>query len=265
MTDLRTHAPRSIDVDGEPGPKDATSPGPVAFLTSRTTQRAFVWCGPAFAVALTIGLLVAGWIPPPHPSRSAQQVANAYLHHKYRIRVGVLLMSLGVGLVFPWVVVVFVQLRRIGRHVVPLAYLSLVAGALTAMMFMLPCAFWEVAAYRPERDPQLTQLLNDMAWVPFIGLISFFVVQNVSIAAAIFADRRATPVFPRWSAYFNIWVMILFSPACLDIFFKSGPVAWNGIFAFWLGLGAFGAWYVVMTVLLLRAVGAEPADAESAS
>ena len=37
-------------------------------------------------------------------------------------------------------------------------------------------------------------------------------------------------------------------------FFKTGPLAWNGIFAWWVPLCVYFCWFVVMVVLLLRAI-----------
>ena len=45
----------------------------------------------------------------------------------------------------------------------------------------------------------------------------------------------------------------LFAPSCLLTFFKTGPFAWNGLLSFWVAAGAFGAWFLVMTPLMVRA------------
>jgi hypothetical protein len=39
------------------------------------------------------------------------------------------------------------------------------------------------------------------------------------------------------------------------VVFKTGPLAWNGVFAWWIPLSAYFVWFVVMVVLLLRAIG----------
>ena len=43
-------------------------------------------------------------------------------------------------------------------------------------------------------------------------------------------------------------------------FFKTGPFAWNGIFAFWLPLSVFGAWIIVFFVILRAAILRQAAE-----
>jgi hypothetical protein len=86
-----------------------------------------------------------------------------------------------------------------------------------------------------------------LPWPPIVGPL-------VAIALATFADRRPRPVFPRWVGYYNLWMAFLLLPASLIIFFKKGPFAWNGLLGFWLPAAAFGSWYLVMTVVVLRAI-----------
>jgi hypothetical protein len=68
------------------------------------------------------------------------------------------------------------------------------------------------------------------------------VFQQVPIAVAILLDRSPRPVFPRWVGYLNLWVPLSCFPAFLIYFFKSRPLAWQGILVFYLGLATFGAW-----------------------
>jgi hypothetical protein len=41
--------------------------------------------------------------------------------------------------------------------------------------------------------------------------------------------------------------------------FNEGPLAWNGVFAFWIPLVAFSAWMIAVTVVMLRSISAEQA------
>ena len=77
------------------------------------------------------------------------------------------------------------------------------------------------------------------------------------IAAAILGDRSARPFFPRWVGFFNIWAGIIYSPAALTIYFKSGVFSWNGLICFWLVVVVFFIWIVTMSALVLRGITAE--------
>jgi hypothetical protein len=82
----------------------------------------------------------------------------------------------------------------------------------------------------------------------------------VILAFAIFIDKRTRPTFPRWFAYFNIWYAVLGVPGCAIYLFKTGPLAWNGMFAFWIPLTVFCIWQIVASVMLAKAVDVEAAE-----
>jgi uncharacterized membrane protein len=123
--------------------------------------------------------------------------------------------------------------------------------------------WWQVATFRPERDIAFIALLNDLAWICFIGIVSTTVVQVFVTGVVMLQDHRPTPTFPRWMGYFTIWAAIVFSPGALCVFFKSGPFAWNGLFAWWLPLGVFAAWIGVLFVMLLRVIKSQEADSDT--
>ena len=75
--------------------------------------------------------------------------------------------------------------------------------------------FWLLAAFRPERDPQLTLLFNDLAWVTFSTQVGFLIAQSVILALAIYLDRQERPVFKPWVAHFNLVVAALLVPGCV--------------------------------------------------
>jgi hypothetical protein len=64
-------------------------------------------------------------------------------------------------------------------------------------------------------------------------------------------------VLPRWAGYLNIWTVPLLFPGFAVYVFRSGPLAWNGIFAWWVPVGVFSGWFVVMIALMFRAVREE--------
>jgi hypothetical protein len=110
---------------------------------------------------------------------------------------------------------------------------------------------------RPDTDPDVTRALFDLSWFFFLGVISTFVLELVLFGVAILIDKRPQPVFPRWLGYVNIWLAMMFSPASFLVFFKTGPLAWNGVLVWWGAVSAFLLWFVPNFIYLLRAVDSD--------
>ncbi|MDB5968355.1 MAG: hypothetical protein JWQ90_805 [Hydrocarboniphaga sp.] len=212
-----------------------------------------LWCGPAFLLLFGIGFWgCAGFVPPIAPSLGAADVAAYYQSHTTGIRLGMAIAMGGAGLIAPWVALITVLMLRIRGNSPALAYTQLGAGCGGIVLLILPTLIWEITAFRPDRDPQLTLLLNDMGWIMIIVPFTLATVQCLALAAAILLDKAETPVFPRWSGYFNVWIALLFVPGAVAVFFKTGPFAWNGIFPWWIPFASFGTWFVVMFAVLHR-------------
>jgi hypothetical protein len=222
-------------------------------------QRMCACGGPFCAIFFGIGLLIAGFVPPPSPALTAEAIAAVYRSHTNGIRAGMILGLFGMVGYISLVVVISVQLRRIPNVGRLASYLQLGAGSIGVLTVMFPIMIFATTAFRPERDPRLTQLLNDLGWLIIIPAFPTFIAQFTAIALGIFQDKSSRPVFPRWAAYFNLWVALLFVPGALAYFFLTGPFAWNGLFSFWLAASAFFFWLLAMTWLTLKALdGAAP-------
>ena len=216
------------------------------------------WCicsGPAFVVVFGIGYwAIAHLVPPPSPLKTPIEVASFYSHGTNYLRLGLLVALAGVPLQLPFVTAISRQLRRIEGEVATLSIIQLAAGALGVLILTFPFILMEAIAFRPERNPDVTQGLNDVAWTAFLGVFFVAVLQNITIAIGIFADRRPEPILARWLGYFNIFVALSFIPASLLFFFKSGPFAWPGLFVWWIPAILFFVWYLVMARALLDAL-----------
>lgn len=218
------------------------------------TQMLCAWCGPAAMVIWVIGFgAMAGFIPPPSPSDSAAEVQAIYQEDTDLIRAGLFVTMMGAALLGPFVVALFLQMRRIEGQVAPLAYTQLGLGMLVVLLFVIPCMLLEAAAFRPDRDPEVTQALHDAGWLPFVGAFMPTFFELIAVAICIFQDREEK-VFPRWLGYLNLWVAIGFFPTALIYFFKTGPFAWNGLLAFWLALFIFCGWFILMFLYMRRAI-----------
>ena len=218
------------------------------------TQRMCAWSGPTFIVVCLLGLLVfCGFVPPPSPAAAATQTTEQLRTGTNSIRFGLLLMVFGSAFLAPFVAAVSVQMKRIEGQSSPLTYVQLILGTCLIMEFIFPMMALQAAAYRPERAPEIVQTLSDWGWMTFYGVTCTAVLEALVIGVVILGDHRAQPVFPRWAGFFNLWVALLFTPGSFLMFFKSGPLAWNGLFVFWMPFAVFFAWIVVLTWLLLKA------------
>lgn len=224
------------------------------------SQMLCLWCGPAAIGVFLVGFwFIAGLVPPPSPHDSALKIQALYQDHTDLKRLGLVLTMMGGALTGPFAAAIATQMKRIEGRYSPLAYTQLGMGVIGVLLFIFPAFVMEAAAFRPDRDPNLIQALNDVAWLPFIGAFMPAFVQCIALAVCIFKDK-SEKVLPRWLGYFNVWVALLFVPAALVNFFKTGPFAWNGVFCFWLPLSVFSLWFVVMTVVLRKAIQEQAVD-----
>lgn len=229
-------------------------------MTDARLQRVSLWAVVAGGVLSGIGLFPLARLIPPHPpSNSAEQIVAFWAEDTDLKRLGLILCLIGLGLLIAFPVVIFIQMRRVGGPSSPLPWLELGAGVLGYAPGLVCFLSWEVLAFRPDRgDSAFVLGLNDLAWFSFM-LPTVGWIQVIAIALCAFQDVEQK-VFPRWSAYLNLWIAISFVPATFIIYFKRGPIAWNGLITFWVPLGLFVFWLAAMLVIMFRAVAREEAE-----
>jgi hypothetical protein len=228
----------------------------VVHVVNATGQRWCVYSGLLWMASLGIGIvLIAGLVPPPAPGLGTQEIARFYVENATRIEVGLVVAILCSAIQFPYPVAVFLQLRRAEGPVAPFAYAQLASGLVGPLLLIFPLFAMAAAAYRADsRDPKIIEALSDLGWLSFVGAGCPVILQVLIIGIAVLRDHGERPVFPRWVGYLNIWSALLFLPGPLVICFTNGPFAWNGVIAFWVPLVVLGIWYVVMSLVLLRAI-----------
>jgi hypothetical protein len=216
---------------------------------------------PLGLVWLSAFLLFPGFAEPLSPTSSAAEVAAFYRDPENlpRIRYGMIVFNwFAVGLI-PILALIALQMRRMAHRTPIFSYAMIACAAGGPTIFLMANLFWLLAAFRPERDPELTLLLNDLAWVTFSSQVGFLIAQNVILALAIHLDRQERPVFARWVAHFNLIAAALLLPAAFTGAAMTGPVAWDGLLTFWVRNGVIGLWIVVMGVVLARAIARQNA------
>ena len=232
-------------------------------MTNQSMQKMWLWL-------MVVGLMVffgLGWYPlagllPPHqPSASAEEIAAIYQSNANGIRAGTLMCLFGMIFFYPYAGVIYAQMRRIeeARGDPPFnSILQLVCGACAYTIgLVFPLMMWGIAAFRPDRNVEITLVLNDLAWLFATMIFSPYIPQFLAFAIEILRDKQPVPLFPRWVGWLNVWIAVSGIPVLFIFFFKTGPFAWNGIISFWLPFGIFFVGYAITIFYLFRAVGRE--------
>jgi len=222
-----------------------------------------LWTLPATVIIwVACFLLFPGFNPPMSPSMSAEQVAAFYRDpaHLPEIRNSMIVFNwFGVCLV-PILALIVLQIRRMAHRTPIFSYAMLGCAAGGPTLFLVANVCWLLAAFRPERSPELTQLLNDLGWVTFTIVVPFLIGQSVILALAIYFDDQPRPVFKRWVAHFNLLVAAALVPASFVGVSLTGPLAWDGFLTFWVKNIAIAVWIVVMGLVLGQAIYRERAE-----
>ena len=219
------------------------------------TQLISLWTAPVFGVILLIAFLAfPGFFPPMSPDMTADQVAKFYADNAAMIRFSMITFNLCGIMLVPMFMVIVVQMKRMATQSHVFAYCFLTAAVSGATLFALADIFYLVAAFRPDRNPELVQLLNDMAWMIFIAPVGMVVAQLLLLALAIYFDNGPNLVFPRWVGHYAVATALAMAPAAGAAVFRTGALAWDGAVSFWLRNGAFALFVVVMFFVLRAAL-----------
>lgn len=214
-----------------------------------------LWTAPvAGALFLFAYFMFPAFSPPMSPTMTPEEVAAFFRENVASIRGVVIFANLIGATLVPLFAIIAVQMLRVVNSSPVFAYSYIIAVGIGITAFILADFAWGVALFRPDRDPQLISLLNDMAWFFFIAPVGTIIVQNLCLAGSIYLDARPDPVFPRWVAHFNIVTAVLMVPGAFAILYKTGPLAWSGSLSFSLRLMTFAVYVAVMFFVLLRVV-----------
>lgn len=213
-------------------------------------------CGPAFALGLVVcfGVLGHNLPAPPSPALDAAGLSRHILGNLGDLRLGWVVALVIMALYMPWSAQISTQMARIEKHSRTLTYLQLIGGALTVFVVSFGILCFAVAAFRPERDPELMQMLTDLGWLSFELQWALTTMQMVAMALVGLADRRETPLFPRWACFLSIWCGLSFAPASLTEYLKTGPFAWDGLLSYYIPWAAWLVWCGVISMYMVRDV-----------
>ena len=221
----------------------------------RRVQQLCLWSGPVFLLLFLTGFwFVGGLVPPPSATDGAAKIAAFYHDNASALRAGMLITLISVPFYVPFAALITLQLKQSDRRLEPLAWVQFGLGIITILELLLPVVLIAAAAFRPDRAPQSTLLLNDTAFTIFLWAFSAPTVEFAVIAIAILMDRSEKPLFPRWTAYLDLAVAVIFVAGAPTIFVKRGAFGWDGAIAFWAVVASFGVWVAVTFVTMYRAI-----------
>ena len=228
-------------------------------------QRLSLYSGPFFAITFIFFWAWLGHnLPPPHPDWAPQAFTDRYVQHLGSIRVGFLVSLLTICFYLPWTGYVTARMMRIETgHYPVLSYLQLLGGCLTVMVVSISMWCWVVAAQRPERLPEVTQMLTDAGWLMNDTVYMCTTLQMVAMALCFLHDKKSKiPVMPNWANYLTIFCGCTFFPASLTAILRDGPFAYDGLIGFWIPYPAWLIWLFVATYYLLAELNRRVRDGE---
>lgn len=222
----------------------------------RKTNLFGAWCGVFYCALLFLGWWIIGGFYPMHqPSAGAAEIAAFFRDDVVGIKLGMVIVMWGAATFIPFTATIADYVSKVEGRSGPLTRITTMAGYANAMLTFYPPLWWIANAWRSsERTDEMIYLLNDIAWLQFIGGLSLIMPMFVTLAVAALNDKSANPVLPRWTAYASAWVFVLFLPDQLLFFFKTGPFAWNGLFAFWIPLTNFCGWFLMLFYFIRRSI-----------
>jgi hypothetical protein len=228
------------------------------------SQRALLWIFMGFSAIYTFSFvyLLDFW-PPTSPTLTAAQVLALYTQHNLQFRCGVAVMMITGAFCQPFNVVVAAQMARCEPGYPLWSRMQLSIGTLGTWLFAFPPFLWGVAAYFVSRNPELTLLMHQMAWLCFVTPPTYFALQLIPIAViSLSSNNPPDCAFPRWLGYFTIFASISCSTGVMAMVFNTGPFAWNGILSFYMPLTIFCSWLICMVTAMFRAIGRQERAAQ---
>ena len=221
-----------------------------------TGERIIFWTLPAVAVIWIAAFFVfPGFVPPMSPRASAGEVAAFYTQDLSRIRYSMILFNWFCVALIPLLMLIVERMRHMAHRTPVLRYCMIGVSGAAPIAFLTSTVFWFVAAFRPDRAvPELTLLLNDLAWITFTCGVPFLTAMCVFLAISIAYDDRTSPCSRSGSQGSTSSSAPRLVPACFAGFSKSGVFAWDGFVSFWIKNAAIALWITVMAVLVAGAM-----------
>jgi hypothetical protein len=227
-------------------------------------QKLCIWAGPVSLACFLIGMSFTGFALPMSSELRPEEVVAFYQQHRVGIRIAAIFSLFCSGFMMMFAAAISAQLQRIEGRTTPWVFVQLMGGVMGNIPFALTGIIWTVAAFRPDRSPEVTQAINDLAWFVLEMPAPTAAIQFLAIICVVLGDHSNDPVFPKWVAYLNILVALAFLPGVaggLLVDYKT--MDWNGAIAYSLPGAASASWILLMFVALRNAAKRAPSTLAS--
>jgi hypothetical protein len=226
---------------------------------SERSQIAAVWWALIFVSIFGLTLIfLLHMLPPPAAGLPAAEVARWYAERAGEIKLGAMISSWTSASIFPMWAVIAVQIARQQGGYGLWSVMAGVGGGMTSLLLVLPPIFSGAAAWNLDRAPEITSALHDLGVLLLVTTDQCYVFCWAAVIVTCLGPQSITnSPFPRWFGYFNIWFVLVAEAGGLAWLTKTGPLAWEGLFPFWLPFLFFGLWIPIAATLLLRALNAQ--------
>jgi hypothetical protein len=216
-------------------------------------QRLCIWAGPLSVVCAMAGLSFTGFSLPMSSELTPAQVVAFYREHLAGIRIAGAFFMFCSALMMIFAAAISAQLQRIEGRVTPWVFVQLIGGVMGNIPFALTGIIWTTTAFRPDRSPEIMQAMNDLAAFVLELPAPTAILQFLAIIFIVLGDKSEEPIFPKWVAYLNIIVSIMFLPGvAAGILVNSKAMDWNGFVSYSMPGIASSSWVILMFFALLR-------------
>jgi hypothetical protein len=194
-------------------------------------------------------------VPPPSPTLPAAAIAEFYRQNAVQIRVGAMITSWTSAFMVPLALVLSAQMLRVDKGVPLMAMAQVIGGAMMSMFLVFPPMIYGIAAFSPDRPPEITAMLHEMGSLVLVTTDQYYMFQLFAIIYVCFTrPQDELSPFPRWLGWLTLWAGIIYEVGPIGFMFKRGAFAWDGLIVFWLPFVTFGTWITVVSVTLFQKI-----------
>lgn len=216
----------------------------------RLKKKISALCGPFLMLVFLIGWPSAHLIPPLARILAADQV-TAHYHNRIPALTATGLMTLGIFPFLFWLTISS-EMARTGDVPELAIYAQFLGGIYTTLFMTLPAYSMAITAYWLGRSQERTQLMNDISL--FLLIMNFPGFGVMAWSYSVLLDRRPRTLSPRWLAYVNTSLAILYWPAFWLVWVKIGVIEWNGSWSFWVAIAATALNIFLISFYLYKAI-----------